>query len=290
MSAHAIPAASDDDPGPQHAGPNGADTQAHQQVLNDLITMGADLAHFLHGQATAHAAQQAAAQPAPASDALISLTLAFERIARSVRRSILLARSLARPVPPAPDPAQAAAQARAAARRQVIRAVEDAIQRTSRTRDGASGGQDGRGDGQDSAETLHAELRERLDAPDLDDDICLRPAADIINEIRRDLGLAALPGTHPWKRRTPDDIRQLCAEAAAPSRAPQHSAGPQGPDRRAAPLIPGPQPNRPAAIPRTQPGPIHPGSDPPEDPAETIAMILRHPAPVHGQWQPPPPA
>ncbi len=287
MSAHAIPAEAHDNPGPQHAGPN---TQAHRQVLNDLITMGADLARFLHGQAAVHTAQQAVPHPAPAPDVLIPLTLAFDRIARSVRRSILLARSLARPVPPAPDPAQAAAQARAAARRQVIRAVEDAIQRTSRTRDGVSSSQDGRSDGQDSAETLQAELRERLDAPDLDDDICLRPAADIINEIRRDLGLAALPGTHPWKRRTPDDIRQLCAQAAAPSRAPQHSAEPQGPDRRAAPPIPGPQPDRPAAIPRTQPGPIHPGSDSPEDPAKTIAMILRHPAPAHGQWQPPPPA
>ena len=296
MSAHAIPAKAHADPGPHGPGPHDADTQAHRHVLNDLIALGADLARFLHGQAAAHVVQQAAAplaqqaqpvtdaqpapQPAPASEALISLALAFDRIARSVRRGILLARSLARPVQPAPDPALVSAQARAAARRQVIRAVEDAIQRPDR---GAS----------DGPETLHAELHERLDGPDLDDDISTRPAADIIAEICRDLGLAALPGTRPWKRRTPGDIRQLCAEAAAPSGARQPGAAqpgtsPQAPRRGVAQPTPGPQPGRPAAISPAQPGPIQPGSTPPEDAAGTLATILRRPPRVHGRWRPPP--
>ncbi len=301
MSAHAIPAKAHADPGPHGPGPHDADTQAHRHVLNDLIAMGADLARFLHGQAAAHVAQQAAAplaqqaqpvtnaQPAPASEALISLTLAFDRIARSVRRGILLARSLARPVQPAPDPAQVSAQARAAARRQVIRAVEDAIQQSDSS---AS-------DSPDGSETLHAELHERLDGPDLDDDISTRPAADIIAEICRDLGIAAPSGgTRPWKRRMPGDIRQLCAEAAAPSGACQPGAaqpgtGPQAPRRGVAQPTPGPQPGRPAAISPAQPGPIHPGplhpgSTPPGDAAGTLVTILRHPPRVHGRWRPPP--
>jgi hypothetical protein len=84
-------------------------------------------------------------------------------------------------------------------RRRIIRDVEDTIQRTT---------------GPAEAETLHAELLDRLDAPDLDDDIENRPIGDVIADICRDLGLAALPGTHPWKRRTTEDLATLCARAA----------------------------------------------------------------------------
>ena len=261
MFAQAIQAEPHDDPGPHDA-----DTQGYRQVLHDLIAMGADLARFLHGHAAAQAAPQAVAHPthpapatqqttnaqqptdphpAPPSDALISLTLAFDRTARAVRRSILLARSLADPVQPAKDPAQR----RTAARRRIIREVEDAIQRT------ASAANDGR----DGPETLQAELRDRLDAPDLDDDISTRPTADIISEICRDLGLAAPPGgAHPWKRRTPQDIAQLCAAAAAPSRTCQPGACqpgviPQILRRGAAQPTPDLQPHKPAAVPRAQP-------------------------------------
>ncbi len=143
-------------------------------------------------------------------------------------------------------------------------------------------------------DSLRAELRDRMDAPDLEDDITTRTVANIITEICRDLGLDALPGTHPWTRRTPDDIRQLCARAAAPSVPHPPGAGPQpGPqDPRdgGAQRLPGSQPDKPAAIPRTQPGPIHAGSDPPGDPAADIATILRHPTRAHGQWHPPPEA
>ncbi len=88
---------------------------------------------------------------------------------------------------------------RTAARKRIIRDVEDTIQR--KTKD-------------DEAERLHAELLERLDAPDLDDDIDHRPVAEIIEDICRDLGIANYPGAHPWKRRTPADIAILADRAA----------------------------------------------------------------------------
>ena len=250
MSAQAIQAKAHDDPGPHDA-----DAQGYRRVLQDLIAMGADLARLLHGHAAAQAAPQAVAhptqsppdtqqptdmQPAPASEALISLTLAFDRIARAVRRSILLASRLADPIQPARDPARH----RAATRRRIIREVEDAIQRTASSPN----------DGRDAPETLQAELRDRLDAPDLDDDIGTRPAAEIISEICRDLGLAASPGgAHPWKRRTPDDIAHLCTTAAAPSGTRQPGAAPQTLRRGIAQPTPDPQPDKPATIPRTQP-------------------------------------
>ncbi len=231
MSAQPAQAALHDDPGQQ-----AADARIYRTALHDLISMGTDLARLLHEQATAQAqAAQQDTAPLPASgatipdapvpnapvpDTLVSIAAAFDRTARAVRRGILLARSLAHPVQPAPDPAGH----RAAARRRILRKVEDAIHRP-----GIGGGGNGRdSDGRDDA-GLHAELRDRMDAPDLDDDIASRPIAEIITEIRRNLGLASLPGDHPWHRRTPDDIRKLCARAAAPSVPRQPGAGPQGP-------------------------------------------------------------
>ena len=201
MSAHAIQPKHQDDPG-QHA----ADAQQHRQAMRDLIGMGIDFARLLHGRATqdAHdatpAPQPTDASPTPApsppaTDTLIPLAAAFDRIARAVRRCILLARSLDAPAPPARDPARH----RAAARRRIIREVEDAIHRTNEG---------------DAADALRAELHERMDTPDLDDDLSTRPIAELITEIRRDLGLATLPGDHAWRRRTPDDIAELNARAA----------------------------------------------------------------------------
>ncbi len=107
--------------------------------------------------------------------------------------------------PAAPEPAAQAAERRRLARKQIIRTVEDCIQRETSGRE---------------AEALHAELYERLETIDADDDIETLPVAEIIALIRRDLGIANLPGTHPWKRRRPADVRELCARAAKP-RTPQ---------------------------------------------------------------------
>jgi hypothetical protein len=178
------------------AGSQATATQTHRDALNELIAMGMDLARLVHQ----HAKSQAEATPdAPPDPDLIT---AFERISRAVRRSIVLSRKLAEPVAPAADHAP---ERRAAARRRIIRAVEDTIQCFAEDTDAAS---------------LHAEFLDRLDGPDLDDDVDHRPVADIIADICRDLGLAALPGTHPWKRRTVEDIATLCARAAA-SQAPR---------------------------------------------------------------------
>jgi hypothetical protein len=255
MSAQPSPANFPTEPG-QHApaqdtpAQDAADAHYYRHALHDLIDMGTDLARLLHQQATAQAAQQTTAQAAPqhpapqpapdahTPDALVSIAAAFDRIARAVRRSIALARSLADPIPTARDPAQH----RAAARKRILREVEDTIQRTAPGSDAA--------DLDDaSADALTAELHDRLDAPDLDDDISHRPVADIITEICRDLGLAALSGAHPWKRRTPNDLEQLRARAAAPSSTRQINAAPlvPVPIQRAAtsPVPPGP-----AAFPR----------------------------------------
>ncbi len=212
-------------PSPESADRQAQDTLYYRHVLHELIEFGADLARMLHREATAAAEAIAVAEAAkPAKDPANHLvtdpflatrqdfTTSFDRIARAIRRTITLARKLAEPLPAPVDPAtDRVHQHRAAARRRIIRAVEDAIQRARRDSD---------------AENLHAELVDRLDGPDLDDDIQLRPIADIIADICRDLGIAAAAGTHPWKRRTPQDIAALCELAAMPSRTrPQASLG-----------------------------------------------------------------
>ena len=159
------------------------------QVLHELIDLGADMARMVHRHASE---QEAAGWVGPGPDAA-DLAQAFDCVTRGIRRSVLLAHHLSKPVTPS------IAGPRMAARRRIIRDVEDAIQRSA---EGAE------------AEGLEAELRERMDSPDLADDIDGRPVAEIIADICRDLGIAASPGSHPWKRRTPDDVAALCARAA----------------------------------------------------------------------------
>ncbi len=304
MSAPATQATPQDDPGPQPA-----DTRGHGAALDNLISMGTGIARLLHDQAHAQAAQQAAtpapqitdgppapqakaAQPAPApaktpapAASLQDLAAAFDSISRTVRRCIMLAQSLDTPKRHARHPAPA--PDRTAARKRILRAVEDTL---------------GRQDYDDSyrvcdpTEALHAELLDRMDAPDLDKDIATRPIDDIIKDILRDLGLAALPGTRPWKRRTPSDIAELNARAAAPSRPAgttphEPGPGPQPPSPGAAQLSPDPQPDQhepgdSAAISRAQSGPIHPRPGLSKDPAEAVAFVLRHAA--DPRWRPPP--
>ena len=287
-------------------GPRAVDTNAHRAALNEIIIMGTDFARLLHSQATAQlqtpeldatAQSTLASAPnalarkipvpaAPAPNTQIPLAAAFDQIARAVRRSITLARSLDRPLPPTRDPAHD----RTAARQRIIRDVEDRIGRATDP------------DACDTSATaadLHAELRDRLDAPDLDDDLATRPTADIITEICRDLGIAAQPGTNPWRRRTPADLAHLRARAAAPTPAQPGAAQCvyQNARQGEAPLPPPRQPTL-APTPRKQPGPprtglidtdpIHTGNSLPEDPAAIIEMLLRHPTQSNTRWRPPP--
>ena len=150
----------------------------YREVLHGLIELGAGLAREVYRAAEGGDAVTVA-----------DATIAFERVSRSVRRSVALARTLDAPVR-APL---------AAARRQVIRTVEDRIQARC---------------GEDEGERLRAELAERLDGPELADEIGDRPIADVIEDICRDLGIAAPPGLRPWKRRVPAEVAVLHRLAA----------------------------------------------------------------------------
>jgi hypothetical protein len=154
-------------------------TSHQQDVLNDLVDLGHELARLV--------VEQAKARILPADKA----SIAFDRITRNIRRCVWLERYLARPVKTID---------RTAARKRIIRNVEDAIQRDA--------------EDPDEAESLYEELRERLDTPDLEDEIHGRTTEDIITDILRDLGLAHISGSHPWKRRTPADVADLCIRAA----------------------------------------------------------------------------
>ncbi len=297
MSASATQATPQHDPGS-----TATDTYGHDEALNDLIGMGTDIARRLHGHAMAQPqpADQAggpayqangappvpapAPTPLPAPDALIRIAAAFDQIARAVRRCIALAQTLDDPKHPNREPAQD----RTTARRRILRAVEDAIQRPPDNPEC------------DDPEVLLSDFRERMDAADLEDDIASRPAEDIIKDILRDLGLAALPGSRPWKRRTSADIAELNARAAAPSSparstdsqpgaepqdghpaSAQHSPDP-GPDQRESGQR---EPSHSAAPARS---PVLPGHTLPEDPAEAVAFVLRQAARTDAQWRPPP--
>ncbi len=201
------------DPADQQA----EDAQYYRRVLHELIDMGADLARTVHRQATS----QAGAED-PDAAAVHETAVAFDRISRAVRRTIALARKLAEPVPMRAD--AGSGQTRAAARRRILRGVEDAIQREAEGAD---------------VETLEAELRDRLDGPELDDAIGNRPVAEVVTDICRDLGLGTLLGNHPWKRRTPADIAALCARAARPAGSQPDAGQPQAPVPAAAPEMPG---------------------------------------------------
>ena len=213
------------------------DAQNYRLVLQELVGIGLQLARRITPPTPTDADAATPAKPAATtSDDAAN----YERITRTVGRTILLAHKIAQPLPapkPAPGPAPcdrltapgdliAAPGDRIAARKRIVREVENTIQRTSK------------GDGADDR-ALRAELLERLDAPELDDDIAHRPVAEIIEEIRQDLGLVNRGGAHPFfQRRTPADLRTLHQQAARtcpPPPAPQpQAAQPQAAQSRTA--------------------------------------------------------
>ena len=166
------------------------DTALYRATLHELIELGTTIARDIAAQAARDTQALATNPDAPRPDH----TIAFDRVARTVRRCILLAQHLRK------DTDQRD-QTRTQARIRVLRSVDDAIAK-ERTPGKAA---------------LHTELRERLDAPDLvetmDHDLDTRPLPEIIQELRRDLGLANMGGADPWPRRTLDDIRALHHDA-----------------------------------------------------------------------------
>ena len=170
-----------------HPTPNQDETNAHyQSILRTLIDQAAEIATAIHRRALT---------PTPTQDAKEDAdpTIAFDRIARTIRRTIALSRHLAenRPAP----------QNQAAARARLIRGVEDAIHRKHRE----SGG-----------DSLYAELAERLEDPALEFDLTTRTPDELIEEICRDLGINTQGRSYVYKRRTPDDIATLNARAKTP--------------------------------------------------------------------------
>jgi hypothetical protein len=201
------------------------DSKYCAEVLLDLVDIGRELARMVLHEVQSQAAAAVAAgdtTATPAQDGII----AFERVARAVRRTVLLHDKVT-------DPNKKPLAAhRVAARRKIIRDVEDAIHSAAP---------------EDEQETLHAELMERLDRPELDDEIAQRSIGDIVTDINHDLGIAGLYGSHPWKRRIPHDVALLNARAeqfsgAAPSEkliallasAPPRPPTPKSPGRIAA--------------------------------------------------------
>lgn len=217
--------------------PLDADTRYYRDVLHELIDMGTQLARAVHAHAMRTALAQAKA-PLPDSDAPAppDSTVAFDRIARTVRRTVLMARHIAEP----PKAANTAGP-RDAARRRILRECEDKIAVAAFNHRNTPGRID--------SGALRTELRERLDAPDLAealaDDIQARPIAEIIAEICRDLGLGFddVPGCSTRLRRTPADVALLIAQAAAPPRAaPSQPPGPSIRPKMPSPGMPPPGP------------------------------------------------
>ncbi len=192
--------------------------QRYVHVLEELIDIGTELAGMVLQQARKQVEASNAIDALGQDDQGFNVRIiptpaltpdpigAFERITRAIRRTMTLANKLNEPpkAPAAPVFQDRGAADRAAARKRIIRDVEDTIQRTTKD---------------DEAERIHAEFLERLDGPDLDDDIADRPVDEIVADICRDLGIANYPGAHPWKRRTPADIAILAARAAKPTEA-----------------------------------------------------------------------
>jgi hypothetical protein len=169
----------------------GEDTRYCRGILANLLDIGNEMAAILAHQIRSQTDDPEAAQ---------KTVTAFATLSQSTRRTIMLHEKLGQPKK---NPAR-----RIAARKRIIRDVEDAIESTARH--------------PGEQESLHAELLERLDRPELEDEIASRATPDIVVDICRDLGIAGPHGTRPGKRRIPHDIAILNARAeqlpgAAPS-------------------------------------------------------------------------
>ena len=170
-------------------------TTHYKQVLRDIVDMATDMACLAHKQAHHEATASTATLPPsrPIHTPFPNPAEAFDRIARTIRRTILLAEKLDQPS------TNHTTSNRIAARKRILRDVEDAIQRNAKPQD---------------RKALGAELLDRLDAPDLEDDLDTLSIDDIITDICHDLRVVH-PYAANWKRRTPTDAATLRTRAAA---------------------------------------------------------------------------
>jgi hypothetical protein len=184
------------------------DDAYYRAILQELIDGAAQLARQILENATPPVgwAQPIKTQEplAPAPEAAppeTDPTVAYDRIARTIRRTIALARHIA------DNPAgqqRKPTMDRTAARQKIIRNVEDKIDVRRRV------------DRDVDADELYAELNERLLDPELELDLQTRPIDDIIAEIVQDLGVARQGRAFIFKRRKPKDLVDLRARAGAP--------------------------------------------------------------------------
>ena len=214
------------------------DAQYYRQVLHTFIAMAADLAEAVHRQALAEpAAEQPAPAPAPAADP----TIAFDRLARTVRRTIALVRKLAEPareaLGPKSRPQECSPQACPNARRPDC-AATDAL----------------------PAEPW-AEPCERAEGPDYDDDEDLD---DDLNEEEMADFIASLRDDSPLAHLTDAQLRQLDTPASAQDGTPGKKCVPCA--RGAGPRTTQPRTTQPrTADPRPCPTPPpRPGTGPPD--------------------------
>jgi hypothetical protein len=154
------------------------DSLFHREVLNELIGLGSDLARMIHGQAKDQAAARYADEGVP------DVTVAFERVCQTVRRTILLCRKVGEGLP-------VRAEARDPVRPEV---AQPGAERPAEPA--------GAGD----AAGLRCELGDRMERPECEDALPGRPVGEIIGEIRHELGLCEA------MLRQADDV---CARAAA---------------------------------------------------------------------------
>ncbi len=221
-----------DQPGDQQS----EDAQLYRRTLHKLLGLASNMAQSLHDEATEKLATYA---PRRTPEETQALSVAFDRVARCIRRTILLCQKLAEP----PKPPRT--KSREAARKRILREVEDAIDREAPAK---------------SAPALHAELLDRLDAPETEDDIENRPIEDIIAEIARDLGVPTTGRAFKWKRRPPEALATLKAQATTPRRAssapPPRSASGAPPPRSAS----GAPPPRIAGVPPAKSPGQHPAA------------------------------
>ncbi len=169
--------------------PPAEDARYIVRVLFGLLGLASKLAGLVQ--------RRALAQP----EALVSGSVAFERVARCIRRLVaLMQRMTAVPQP-------------AAALRRAARAADEAeeyerperLERLERL------------EGLDEWDEL--EDPESIEADELEEDEFAadigQPAAAIIADVCRELGLGDEWRSHPWERCTPEDLAALCASLCA---------------------------------------------------------------------------
>ena len=224
------------------------DAQYYRGILHELVEMATDIARVVHRQAiaggdppegqrakrvedaelSAAPTPGAAAQPQPSQPAPV-LTVAFDRLARPIRRTIALARKLSEPdrAPPGSKPHPTG--------RLLEHCAEGCTECCPSVRQRRT----------DLAETdaLHAEPCERPEAADfdadedLDDDLDEQSLAYLIATLRHDNGLATLTDAQLPQRctaqsaqaGTPGKNCAPCARGAGPTATQPSTADPRLP-------------------------------------------------------------